>query len=154
MIMETIALLGSSSFIKILLIAVVLDTFLGVLRAFKYRKFNSAFGIDGALRKVAMLVSVMCLMLVDLIVHIDMMFFVPKEYLQVIGITKLGLCEFFALLFILYESVSILKNLSLIGVPIPAKLKNLIEKFLHEMTEEMDNVGTQKIEKKEGADDA
>ena len=153
MIMETvIQLLGSSSFIKILLIAVVLDTALGVLRAFKFHKFNSAFGIDGAIRKIAMLLCVLSLMFVDIIVHIDMAFFVPEQYLQVIGIEKLGLCEFFALLFILYECVSILKNLSLIEVPIPGRLKNLIEKFLNEMTEEMDAVGTQKIDKKDGED--
>ena len=32
-------------------IAVVMDTFFGVLRAIKHRCFNSSVGIDGAIRK-------------------------------------------------------------------------------------------------------
>ena len=58
MIQETLKLLTGNSFFEILLIAVVLDTILGVLRAIKEHKFNSCVGIDGAIRKAAMLLSV------------------------------------------------------------------------------------------------
>ena len=54
---DFITLLGGNSLIKLLLLAVVLDTILGVGRAIKYHKFNSSVGIDGAIRKVMMLVS-------------------------------------------------------------------------------------------------
>ena len=54
-----------------------------------------------------------------------------------IGMEKMGSCEFFCLLFISYEIVSILKNMTLCGLPVPAKLKKLVEKFLDEMTEEL-----------------
>ena len=49
---------GQFYFSVILLIAVTLDTILGVLRAIKEHKFNSCVGIDGAIRKSAMLLSV------------------------------------------------------------------------------------------------
>lgn len=134
---EILILLSGNSFFRILTIAVLLDTILGVLRAFKYRKFNSCVGIDGAIRKVAMLVSVGLLMLVDTIMQFNLLFMIPEKYIQYIGITKLGLCEFFCLLFILYEAVSILKNMTLCGLPVPGKAKVFIQHFLDEMTDEM-----------------
>ena len=123
---EILILLSGNSFFRILTIAVLLDTILGVLRAFKYRKFNSCVGIDGAIRKVAMLVSVGLLMAVDTIMQFNLLFMIPEKYIQYVGITKLGLCEFFCLLFILYEAVSILKNMTLCGLPVPGKIKTFI----------------------------
>lgn len=149
MIFTTIELLHCNSFFKILLVAVALDTVLGVLRAIKYHKFNSAFGIDGAIRKIAMLICIMSLMAIDVIVRIDMMFFVPEQYLQAIGITKLGMCEFFALLFILYEAVSILKNMTLLELPVPARVQSIVRKFLEDMTTEMDDIKVKAGEDKE-----
>lgn len=134
---EFITFIGTHLFFVILLYAVLLDTVLGVLRAIKEHKFNSCVGIDGAIRKVAMIFSVLLLMLVDLIVHIDFLFMVPKEYLQFAGITKMGICELFCLLFILYELVSILKNMTLCGLPVPIRIKKFVQKFLDDMTEEL-----------------
>lgn len=134
---EVLMMLSGNSFFRILTIAVFLDTILGVLRALKYRKFNSCVGIDGAIRKVAMLVSVGLLMLVDTIMNFNLLFMVPEKYIQFLGITKLGLCEFFCLLFILYETVSILKNMTLCGLPVPGKIKTFIQHFLDEMTDEL-----------------
>lgn len=134
---EIIVFIQAHAFFVILLYAVLLDTVLGVLRAIKEHKFNSCVGIDGAIRKVAMIFSVLLLMFVDSIVNIDFLFMVPKEYLQFIGITKLGICELFCLLFILYEIVSVLKNMTLCGLPVPGKVKRFIQKFLDDMTEEL-----------------
>lgn len=130
-------LLSSNSFVKILLIAVALDTILGVLRAIKEHKFNSCVGIDGAIRKAGMLLSVCFLMATDVIMHINVLSMVPEEYVQLLGIDKMGICEFFSLLFILYELVSILKNMTLCGLPVPTKIKRWIQKFLDDMTEEL-----------------
>lgn len=138
---EVLVLLSLNSFFRLLTIAVLLDTILGVLRAFKYRKFNSCVGIDGAIRKVAMLVSVGLLMTVDTIMQFNFLFMIPEKYIQYIGITKLGLCEFFCLLFILYEAVSILKNMTLCGLPVPGKIKTFIQHFLDEMTDELPDEG-------------
>lgn len=137
MLHEVFKLLAGNSFFEILLIAVALDTILGVLRAIKEHKFNSCVGIDGAIRKVAMLLSVGLLMLVDIIMHINILFMIPEQYIKLLGIQKLGVCEFFCLLFVLYEAVSILKNMTLCGLPVPEKIKKWIQKFLSDMTDEL-----------------
>ena len=134
---DFITLLGSNSLIKLLLLAVVLDTILGVGRAVKYHKFNSSVGIDGAIRKVMMLVSAGVLMLADLIIHINLVGFIDEQYLQVIGLEKVGMCELFCLLFIVYEAVSILKNMLMCGLPIPRRIREWLLKFLDDMTAEL-----------------
>ena len=142
---KIITLLSSNSFVKILLIAVTLDTILGVLRAIKEHKFNSCVGIDGAIRKAGMLLSVCFLMATDVIMHINVLSMVPEEYVQLLGIDKMGICEFFSLLFILYELVSILKNMTLCGLPVPTKIKKWIQKFLDDMTEELPKEAVQEL---------
>ena len=142
---KIITLLSSNSFVKILLIAVTLDTILGVLRAIKEHKFNSCVGIDGAIRKAGMLLSVCFLMATDVIMHINVLSMVPEEYVQILGIDKMGICELFSLLFILYELVSILKNMTLCGLPVPTKIKKWIQKFLDDMTEELPKEAVQEL---------
>lgn len=137
MMNKIIMLLAGNSFFRILLIAVALDTILGVLRAIKEHKFNSCVGIDGAIRKSAMLLSVCLLMAVDVILNINVLFMVPQDYIELLGIHKLGICEFFSILFILYEIVSVLKNMTLCGLPVPAKIKRWVQIFLEDMTEEL-----------------
>ena len=110
---------------------------LGVLRAIKEHKFNSCVGIDGAIRKSAMLLSVCLLMAVDVILNINVLFMIPQNYIELLGIHKLGICEFFSILFVLYEIVSVLKNMTLCGLPVPAKIKRWVQKFLEDMTEEL-----------------
>lgn len=132
-----IAFFESHLFFILLLYAVLLDTLLGVLRAIKEHKFNSCVGIDGAIRKVAMILSVVFLMIIDASVKIDFLFMVPAEYLQYIGLERLGICELFCILFIMYECISILKNMTLCGLPVPMKIKRWIQKFLDDMTDEL-----------------
>lgn len=122
--------------LKIVVLLIVLDTILGVLRALKERKINSNFGINGAIRKIAMLVCITILVVLDLMLHINFIAYVPEQMLNVIGISKVGLCEFFSILFVLYEAISIMKNMVLCGLPVPKKLQIMIQQFLDEMTEE------------------
>lgn len=145
MLNKLVLFIGTHSFFILLLYAVLLDTILGVLRAVREHKFNSCVGIDGAIRKVAMLLSVMFLMFIDSLVKIDFLFMIPQEYLQYLGISRMGVCEMFCLLFILYEIVSILKNMTLCGLPVPAKLKTFIQKFLDDMTEELPEEVAEKL---------
>lgn len=140
-----ISVFSQHIFFKILIFAVLMDTFLGVLRAIKERKFNSSAGIDGAIRKVGMLFSVMFLMIVDSIIQIDFLFMIPDKYLQYIGMTHLGICGLFCILFIVYEFVSIMKNMALCGMPIPAKVREFLVKFLDDMTEELPDAVTGKL---------
>lgn len=145
MLNELILFIGKHSFFIMLLYAVLMDTILGVLRAVKEHKFNSCVGIDGAIRKVAMLFSVMFLMVIDSMVQINFLFMIPEKYLQYIGIERLGICEVFCVLYILYEAVSILKNMSLCGLPIPAKAKQFLVNFLDDMTEELPEKVAEKL---------
>lgn len=134
-----IDLIASNSLIKLLLLAILLDTILGTGRAIKEYKFNSCIGIDGAIRKVMMLVSAAVLMMADLIISINLTAFLPDDALNVIGLQKVGMCELFCVLFIVYECVSILKNMLLCGLPVPAKIRELLTAFLDNMTAEMPN---------------
>ena len=43
---------SNNIFIEILMLAICADTLLGVLRAIRFRQFNSSVGIDGAIRNV------------------------------------------------------------------------------------------------------
>lgn len=132
-----IDLIASNSLIKLLLLAILLDTILGTGRAIKEHKFNSCIGIDGAVRKVMMLVSVGVLMIADVIISINLVAFLPDNALKVIGLDKIGMCELFSVLFIVYEAVSILKNMLLCGLPVPAKIREILVTFLDNMTAEM-----------------
>ena len=147
--MEYINLVQNNLFIRTVMIVVMLDTFLGVLRAVKEGKFNSCFGIDGGIRKVAMLGCIAFLGALDMCITFNLAFMLPKEWLSFLGVDKIGLCEFFSILFILYEAVSILKNLLLCGAPIPTKLKTFIEKLLNIMTDELPDVEEKEIVKEE-----
>ena len=78
--------------------------------------------------------------------HINMLGMIPDKYIQIIGIQKLGICEFFCLLFILYEAVSILKNMTLCGLPVPVRIKKWVQKFLEDMTEELPEDAVEKLD--------
>jgi toxin secretion/phage lysis holin len=62
----------------------------------------------------------------------------------------MGVCELFCILFILYEIVSILKNMTLCGLPVPARLKSFIQKFLDDMTEELPEEVSEHLHKLDG----
>lgn len=112
------------------------DTVFGCFRAIKQRKFNSSFGIDGAIRKITMLLSLVFLVLLDTAVHINLMSLVPADVLNVINLETVGTTEFFGLLYISYESVSILKNLTICGLPthtIEEKLRTFLGKYTDEL---------------------
>ena len=98
MMNKIIMLLAGNSFFRILLIAVALDTILGVLRAIKEHKFNSCVGIDGAIRKSAMLLSVCLLMAVDVILNINVLFMVPQDssYWEYINLESANFLAFFS----------------------------------------------------------
>lgn len=133
-----IAALAANVIMELVIIAVVMDTIFGAGRAIKQHCFNSSVGIDGAIRKISMLVSLVFLAVIDKLIHINLIGFIPAEarsYLpQSIG--TIGLAEFFGLLYLCYEVVSILKNMALCGLPVK-KLWENVRKFLGKYTEEL-----------------
>lgn len=135
-ILELLALAWGSPIIKLVIWSVVADTFFGVIRAIKEHKFNSSFGIDGALRKISMLASLAFLLLLDRIVHINLIGFIPEAVRAYLPVDAIGVAEFFGLLYIAYELVSILKNMTLCGLPVK-HLWEVIKKFLSQYTDEL-----------------
>lgn len=121
--------------IQIVILAVCMDTVFGLLRAVKQRKLNSSFGIDGAVRKVSMIMSIAFLLILDAIAHINFLGALPEEVRAFFG-TKIGAAEFFGILYIAYEAVSILKNMSLCGLPVKGvwtKTKGFLSKYTNEL---------------------
>lgn len=129
--------LFNNSAIKVLAIFIILDTVLGILRAIKERKINSAIGIDGMLRKAGMVLSLFFFYLVDFVVQINLIGFIPQETKTLININKIGMGELFSLIFIIFEFLSVLKNMTLCKLPIPKKLQNFLSKLLKEFTQEI-----------------
>ena len=132
------ALMGNV-FIQLLLIAICADMVFGSLRAAKYHCWNSAVGIDGAIRKAGMLACVLLFTAIDMMMHVDVLGWLPAETRNVMdscGVVKMGVTELFALLFILYEATSVLKNMLLCGLPVPTGLRERLGAWLNTMTEE------------------
>lgn len=122
--------------LQLVMAFVVIDTVFGVLRAIKEKKFNSSVGINGAIRKVGMIISIVCLVIVDGIVNLNLIGFIPQEARDFIGLSKIGTMEFFGILYICYEAVSILKNMTLCGLPVKKvwqAVKNALGKYTDEL---------------------
>lgn len=100
------------------------------------KKFNSNFGINGAIRKVGMLISLVLLALVDSIIRLNLIGFIPAGARTYLPGQTVGTMEFFALLYIVYEIVSILKNMSLCGLPVK-KVWRTVKKALSKYTNEL-----------------
>ena len=56
---------------------------------------------------------------------------------NIIGVHKIGTIEVFSILYIVFETLSILKNMYKCKLPIPKKLKIYLEKLLKEYTKEL-----------------
>lgn len=125
--------------LQLVAIAVVFDTIFGVIRAIRDHKFNSCVGIDGAIRKIGMVISLALLVLVDAIIKVNLIGFVPDTVRDQLGVSAIGLAEFFSLLYIAYEIISILKNMALCGLPVKGiwvKVKGFLGKYTTELPDD------------------
>ena len=139
--MDFLYSLISNDGVKLLIIVIVLDTIFGILRAIKEKSLNSCIGIDGIIRKTGMLISIIFLALIDSIVNIDLIGFIPENVKNVLQFGKVGISDIFNLLFIIFEILSIFKNMILCKLPIPKKLQEFLENAMKEMTEEIKEKG-------------
>lgn len=135
--------LANNLIIQIVIIAVVMDTVFGIIRAVKEHMFNSCFGIDGAIRKISMIVSIVLLGCVDVLIHVNLIGFLPtgvKDWMSVnMRIDMIGIAEFFGILYLVYEIVSILKNMALCGLPVKRvwlKVRTFLQKYTDELPDE------------------
>lgn len=119
---EIMKTLMNNEVIQLEILAVVIDTIFGIFRAIKERKFNSCLGINGAIRKIGMIVCVVFCIIIDTVVNLNLIGFLPDAALEwmhtYMNIESIGLAWFFGILFIVYEIVSILKNMTLCGLPV------------------------------------
>ena len=137
MIIPFLTNLISNNIFRVLLVTILMDVIFGVLRAIREHKTNSAIGIDGIIRKVAMLFSMVFLSIIDYIMQIDLLSFIPESLKEFINLQNVGVSNLFILLFIVFEALSVLKNMTRCRLPIPKKLHDLLKKLLTEFTEEV-----------------
>ena len=123
--------------VQLLIIFITLDVIFGVLRAIKEGKLNSTIGIDGIIRKVGMIITICVCILVDIIISIDLIGFIPDKIKEVLGLSKIGISMLFNILYIIFEILSIFKNMYKCKLPLPKKLKVYLEKILKEFTSEL-----------------
>lgn len=142
--MQFFNILSKTNELKVLLILVVLDTIFGVLRSLREKKINSNIGIDGLIRKSGMLISVIFFIAVDLLMKINLIGFIPELVRNFIGLEEIGISTLFLYLFIIYEFISILKNMIKCKLPIPKKLQAFFENLFLKYTSELDEKGETK----------
>lgn len=72
----------------------------------------------------------------DHIVAVNLIGFIPQEVRAVMAVDRIGTMEFFAILFVAYEIISILKNMYLCGLPVK-KIWQTVKAFLQKYTDEL-----------------
>jgi len=120
---------------QLVMVLIIMDVIFGCLRAIKEHTFNTTIGIDGMIRKAGMLTALFFLVILDHIVRLNLIGFIPEAGRQTLGIEAAGMMEFFAIIFSVYESISVLKNMSLCGLPVK-KVWLALQKWLKENTGE------------------
>jgi len=135
--MQFILSLQNNLSVKILLVMVAFDTVFGILRAIKEKKLNSSIGIEGMIRKVGMIMSIIFLGLLDYITELNFIGFLPEGLKEFINIESIGISSLFNMLFIVFEFLSVLKNMLLCNLPIPVKLKEWLEDIFEKYTKEL-----------------
>ena len=135
--MEKFILLLNNDGMKVLIVVIVLDLILGILRAIRERTVNSCIGIDGMIRKVGMLIVVVFLTIIDYIIHFDLIGFIPETIKEILKLGQVGISSLFNILFIIFEILSIFKNMILCKLPIPKKLQVYLENIMKEFTGEI-----------------
>ena len=134
-----IAAMEGNLIVKLFLLFVCADMIFGSARACKERHWNSSVGIDGAIRKAGMVASILLFSMMDMVLGVDLIGWLPvevKDFLGTIGIVKAGVTELFGILYVLYELTSVLKNMVLCDIPIPAGIRQKVGTWLALMTDE------------------
>lgn len=127
--------LFKNKLIQVLVIFIVLDVIFGILGSIKQKKTNSTIGIDGIIRKIGMLFSIAGCVILDAIIEIDLVFFLPETIKSYFG--RVGIASLFSTIYCVFETLSIFKNMLRCKIPLPNKLKKFMEKLLKEFTEEV-----------------
>ena len=135
--MEKFISLLNNDGMKVLIVVIVLDLILGILRAIREKTINSCIGIDGMIRKVGMIIVIVFLTIIDKIIHLDLIEFIPEIIKETLKLGKVGISCLFNILFIIFEILSIFKNMILCKLPIPKKFQLFLENVMKEFTGEI-----------------
>ena len=130
-------ILIKNKLIQVLVIFITLDVIFGILGSIKQHKTNSTIGIDGIIRKIGMIFSIVGCVVLDSVVEINLLSFIPEELRNYLNIGSFGTASLFALLYSLFEILSIFKNMIRCKIPLPRKLQKFIEKLLTDFTSEV-----------------
>lgn len=135
--MEKFISLLNNDGMKVLIVVIVLDLILGILRAIREKSINSCIGIDGMIRKFGMIIVIVFLTIIDAIIHLDLIGFIPETIKETLKLGKVGISSLFNILFVIFEILSIFKNMILCKLPIPKKLQVYLENIMKEFTGEI-----------------
>ena len=128
--------LAQSDIVKLVVILVVMDVIFGCFRAIKEKKFNSTVGINGMIRKAGIIVSLIFMAMIDNVIVLDLIGFIPDAIKSYLPVQHVGATEFFGVIYIIYEVLSVLKNMALSGLPVN-KIWEAVKKFLQANTGEI-----------------
>lgn len=133
------AFVNNKPMATVLLIAIIVDIIFGVLRAMKQKVLNSTIGNGGLIKKCAIILCVIFLMFVDFILHIDVINWLPQDVAKFLGLEYIGLATFFSIFFIIFELLSIIKNMEMLGIPMPKFIRNLLEQTIENLNKDEPN---------------
>jgi toxin secretion/phage lysis holin len=137
---------------RLLLVLVLADLVFGGFRAIREKRFNSTTGIDGVIRKSAMLVAMVFFGLVDLTLKWNFIGMIPEKILAVLPVQTVGSMALIGIYLCMYEALSVLKNMSLSGLPLQPVWKRL-SSWLEKNTDEISKEVTKEVrydEQKDG----
>ena len=137
--------LMKNNMFKVLIIVIVMDIVFGVLRAIREKKINSTVGIDGMIRKTGMLLSVIFTAMIDVVINLNLIGFIPDDIKGALKLDYVGFNEMFTLLYIIFEFLSISKNMVLCKLPIPSKWQKTLVNFFKKFTGELDKTYDLKV---------
>ena len=128
--------LTQSKIVQLVAILVIMDIIFGCLRAVKEKEFNSTIGINGLIRKAGILISLLFMGMIDNVITLDLIGFIPDAIKQYLPVSHVGCLEFFGIIYIIYEVLSVLKNMTLSGLPL-RRVWEAVKKFLQANTSEI-----------------
>lgn len=124
-----------SKILKIAFVLIACAIVFELLKDLKNRKIQIKSSINLMVMQFSVITVIIMLYFIDGFLNINFTSWIPIYIAKFLQIYDCGLCEIFGLIFIMYESINILNNLSDIGVPFPIKLKiyiqNIFEKIIN-----------------------
>ena len=67
--------------------------YITIYNIIKEKKINSCIGIDGIIRKIGMLIAILFLMIIDNIINLDLIGFIPEEIKTIFDLVLNGSAE-------------------------------------------------------------